>query len=162
MTDTQPGVGRRPVIKGAAWSVPVLAVGAPAPAFAVSTTAATLTARCGVGPLAFFDLDVSAAPPGSDVRLTLTRSSGSGTFTAVAPAGWTLESQTGTTRVYLVPTTAGSASGTVTVAFQLGQNGTATITGAVSVTPGPVDGDLTSSVFKRRDGNSQNYQCLAT
>lgn len=147
---------RRTIARGAAWSVPVVAVTAAAPAFAASGGTATVQGSCsGTSRTASITVDVTGTSAGS-VIVTFT---GTGTFAVSAPAGTTSCG----TNCYVVPVVNGTASATFGVTFTIGQSGQETVTATVSSSGGQViSGDTTGSVTKRRDGNSGNYPCVST
>jgi hypothetical protein len=152
---------RRTLARGAAWSVPVIVAAAPAPAMAVSgVSTGRVTSSCEPRAQGAFTLEVAGAS--SDfIEVVFTRTGG-GTFSVSAPAGWLQDSATGTRVVYLVPVVDREAQGTAIVTFVLGQNGRATVTATISATSGQeISGTTTASVTKRRDGNSNTYQCTS-
>ena len=157
---TDGGISRRSVTKAAVWAVPVGLLAAPVPAMAASNASGSVIARCGSGAQAAFDIAVVGADNGTAVQVVLSSPAGTGSFGVTAPAAWGSPAATSTSYTYVVPTVGGALTGTATVNFTLGQNGTATVTATVAATSGtPLAGDLSGSVFKRRDGNSGNYQC---
>lgn len=161
-SETAPGPqpSRRALAQGMAWSVPVLIVAAPVPALAASGGNGGITAACAPSTQARFILDVTGSS--SPLVRVLFSHTGSGTFSVSTPNTWTLETATATTFSYLVPTSAGTASGTATVTFVLPQNGTATIAATISATSGQaITGTTSASVTKSRVGNSANYRCSA-
>jgi hypothetical protein len=95
---SSPHLSRRSVARGAAWSVPVVAIAVAAPAFAASPTyTPTLTVmtgcRCGTGggPAKPFRLDVTFTNTGTDTFTVTnvdisTAAAGSGTGEALLPA----------------------------------------------------------------------------
>lgn len=155
MLNRQPS--RRVLTRGLAWSVPVVAVGAPVPAMAASGGVGGISARCGSGVTGSFVLDVTgSSSPYVAVALS---HSGSGSFSVSVPSGW-LPSSANT---YLAPVVDGTAQGTVLVAFTVGQNGTGTVTASITTSPGQeVTGPRVASITKRRSGNSNNYTCSTT
>ena len=146
--------------RGLAWSVPVVAVGAPVPAMAASGADGGVSALCGSRAQGTFTVDVtgSASPY---VQVVFSHS-GSGSFTVSAPRSWIPGSSTGSTTTYLVPVVSGTARGTATVTFSLGQNAPAgDRLDLGDVRRGHHQPD-NASITKRRDGNSNNYACSTT
>ena len=149
---------RRAVARGLAWSVPVIAVGAPVPALAASAADGGVSALCGSRAQGTFTVDVTGSS--SPYVQVVFSHSGSGSSTVSAPGSWILSSSSGSTTTYLVPVVSGTAGGTATVTFSLGQNGTGTVTASISATSGQaITGPTSASITKRRDGNSNNYAC---
>ena len=121
----QRGVGRRTIVKGAAWSIPVIATAAAVP-FASASVAYTLTATltsaltaCGTAPLELLLKDAQGAPVSGPVTVSL-------------PAGLTWDD--GTTADKVVTT---DANGRATLTVKgTGTSGTFTIT-AQGLAPTP-------------------------
>lgn len=160
------GPSRRAVAKAAAWSVPVILVAAPAPAYAASgggapggVTIASVVGSCaGTGATGTISVTLPNLPVGSIIQIELTHS-GQGGFTATP--NFTPTSQTGTT--YTVTGAGATFTGQFSIHFTLGNNQQGTVTATVTAISGvTVQGDNTGFVTKRRDGGSQNYnQCSA-
>lgn len=149
------------LVRGAAWSIPVIVVAAPAPAMAASGGTGGISGACGAVAQGSFVLNVTGSSSPL-IQVVIVRS-GAGTFAVVAPAGWTAGPVTADTRTYFAPVVGGVAQGTATVTFTLPQNGTATATATISATSGQViSGTIMASVTKNRDGNSTNYACSVT
>jgi hypothetical protein len=152
---------RRTVARGAAWSVPVLAVGAAAPAFAASGGTGTITGACLGGNRASYTLNVTGSAA-AFIRVTFSRLGGTSMSISV-PGSWVLVGASSNLSIYDVPVIAGSAGGAATVTFQMGQNGNELVTATISTTTGQViTGDTTASVNITRNGSSTNYNCSVT
>ncbi|PRB07504.1 hypothetical protein [Microbacterium sp. MYb64] len=146
------GVKRRTVIKGAAWSVPVLAAAVATPAHAASTGGVVITP--GSGP--HF---VGACSPAQHLTFTVTDSGNkplSGTQVSVAlPAGWHWSDNTTGAKIFTSDPT-----GVVTVTGAVGGStaGAATIVGTVlpsgpsAAVPVTVTGTIAREVH--RDGSN--------
>ena len=164
MDDTTKGAARpsrRVLARGAAWSVPVVAVGAAAPAMAASGGTGGITGACAGGPTATFTFSVSGSLS-SSIQVVFTRLGGTG-FTVTPPPTWVLVSTSNNIVVYEVPVVGGAASGSATVTYQMGRNGTELVTAEISTPTGQViTGDTSASVNISRDGNSSNYNCAVT
>ncbi len=152
---------RRTVAKGAAWSVPVVAVGAAAPAMAASGGTGGITASCvtpgGTGVTYTLSVTGSLSP---EIQVVFTHS-GTGSMSISAPATWTIAGSTATTLTYLVPVVGGAASGTATVNYTgLTGNSSATVVAEISATSGQeITGDLTATSTVTRSGSV--YTCSA-
>ena len=164
MDDTTKGAARpsrRVLARGAAWSVPVVAVGAAAPAMAASGGTGSITGACAGGNTANFTLSI-AGSLSTSIQVVFTRLGGTG-FDITAPGTWVRASTSNNIIVYDVPVVSGSASGTANVTYLMGRSGTELVTAEISTTTGQViTGDTTASVNISRDGNSSNYNCSVT
>jgi len=165
MDETASGVARpsrRTIARGAAWSVPVVAVGAAAPAMAASGGSGSITGACAGGNTAAYTLSIagSLAP---FIRVTFTRLGGT-SMNISAPSTWVPAGASSNIAIYDVPVTAtGTATGTATVTFVMGQNGNEQVTAEISATSGQViTGDTLARVNITRNGNSSNYNCSVT
>ena len=164
MDDTTKGAARpsrRVLARGAAWSVPVVAVGAAAPAMAASGGTGSITGACAGGDRASYTLNITGSSA-AFIRVTFTRLGGT-SMSISAPNTWVLVGASANITIYDVPVSAGSAGGTATVTFIMGQNGNELVTATISTTTGQViTGDTTASVNITRNGNSNNYNCVVT
>lgn len=160
----QPGrPSRRVVARGAAWSVPVVAVGAAAPAMAASGGTGGITASCvsagGTGATYSVSVTGSLSP---QLQVVFTHT-GSGSFSISTPAGWVLADATASTRTYLIPVAGGTVNSTGTVNFTgIAGNSSATVTAVLSATSGQeITGDTSAAVTITRQGggSSSNYSC---
>jgi hypothetical protein len=150
---------RRTIARGAAWSVPVVAVAAAAPAFAASGGTASVTGQCTGGRTGSIQVVVNGTSA-QYVRVQLSHT-GSGTYTVTsAPSG----AQTCGDGCYLLPVTNGSVNGTFLITLTVGQSGTGTVTADISSSPGGqvITGDTSGYVSIRRTGSSSNYSCAGT
>ncbi|WP_430646897.1 hypothetical protein [Agromyces sp. GXS1127] len=163
---TGTGPSRRAVARAAAWSVPVILMAAPAPAYAASgggapggVTLASVVGSCsGTGPNGTITVTLPNLPVGSQVLIALTNS-GQGGFSATPD--FTPTSQSGTT--YVITGAGADFTGSFAIAFTLNPNQQGTVTATVTAISGvTVLGDTTGFVTKRRDGHSNSYnQCSA-
>ncbi len=143
---------RRVVARGAAWSVPVVAVGAATPAVAASpTVSVTTTATCSFRDGTFV-ITVSGLGVGQQVAISLAGSSGgtSAATTNVTGSGssWILTGDGSSPTVGRINVSGPSLTG----------QGSSTVTATVSGLGGvQVAGDLTATITFSRSGST--YSC---
>lgn len=151
MTDsTQRRITRRTIARGAAGSVPVVAVGAAAPAHAAShTVEVTTVSQCISSRYAYFTITATGLPSGSAIMIQIDPAD----TTALSLDGTITDG--GTEGLFVLTSTGGaSTTGQIRVdeSFTTGQGTqvvTAEVMGSTSV---DVTGDLTASVTFTRSG----------
>ncbi len=157
---------RRTLARGAAWAVPVVAVGAAAPAMAASGGTGGISARCASATSTSGTFSVSVT--GSlvtQLQVAFRRASGSGTFSITPESTWVLVPGTPGAYTYLIPVVGGTATGTATMSSSgISNNGTQTVTGELSAPGGQVITGTTSAsitITRQGGGSSSNYTCSA-